>query len=82
MRICGSKREAVAGDWRSLHNEELQNLYYSPNITRVMKSRRMGWVMHVARMVDVRNACKILVAKLKRKKPLERARRRLRIILE
>jgi hypothetical protein len=49
-RIFGPKREEVAGGWRRLHNEELRNLYASPNIIRVGKSRRMRWAGHVARM--------------------------------
>jgi hypothetical protein len=49
-RIFGRKREEVTGEWRKLHNEELHNLYSSPNIVRVMKSRRMSWAGHVARM--------------------------------
>jgi hypothetical protein len=51
-RIFGIKREEMAGGWRRLHNEELHNLYASPTITRVMKSRRMKYVGHVARMRD------------------------------
>jgi hypothetical protein len=49
-RIFGSKREEVTGDWRKLHNEELHNLYSSPGIIRMMKSRRMLWAGHVALM--------------------------------
>jgi hypothetical protein len=49
-RIFGPKREEVAGDWRRLHNEELHNLYASPNIIRVIKSRRMRWVGYITRM--------------------------------
>jgi hypothetical protein len=49
-RIFGPKRDEVTGEWRKLHNEELNNLYYSPNIVRVIKSRRMRWAGHVARM--------------------------------
>jgi hypothetical protein len=49
-RIFGRKREEVAGDLKRLHNEELRNLYTSPNIIRVIKSRKMRWVGHVARM--------------------------------
>jgi hypothetical protein len=54
------KRDEVTGDWRKLHNEELHNLYFSPNIIRMIKSRRMRWAGHVARMGRRRNACKIL----------------------
>jgi hypothetical protein len=49
-RIFGSKRDEVTGDWRKLHNEELHNLYYSPSIIRMIKSRRMRWKGHVARI--------------------------------
>jgi len=50
MRIFGPRRDEVTGEWRSLHNEELNDLYTSPNIVRVIKSRRMRWAGHVARM--------------------------------
>jgi hypothetical protein len=49
-RIFGPKRDDVTGDWRKLQNEELHNLYPSPNIIRMIKSRKMGWAGHVARM--------------------------------
>jgi len=49
-RIFGPRRDEIAGEWKKLHNEELNNLYSSPNIVRVMKSRRMRWAKHVARM--------------------------------
>jgi hypothetical protein len=49
-RIFGSKRDEVTGGWRKLHNEELHNLYSSPSIIRIIMSRRMRWVEHVARM--------------------------------
>jgi hypothetical protein len=49
-RIFGSKRDEATGEWRRLHNEELNDLYSSPNIIRVIKSRRMGWAGHVARI--------------------------------
>jgi hypothetical protein len=49
-RIFGLNRDGVTGGWRKLHNEELHNLYSSPSIIRIIKSRRMRWVGHVARM--------------------------------
>jgi len=62
----------VAGKWRRLYNEKLHNLYASPNIIRAIKSGRMRSEGHVARMGEMRNAYKILVAKLERKRPLGR----------
>jgi transcription termination factor 2 len=59
-----------------LHNEELHNLYSSPNIIRMIKSRRMRWAGHVARMGEKRNANRILVGKLEGRRPLGRPRRR------
>jgi hypothetical protein len=53
----------VAGGWRTLHNEELRNLYASPNITRLIKQRKMRWARNVARMGEMRNAYSILVGK-------------------
>ena len=52
--VSGYKRDEVRGEWRKLHNEELSDLYSLPNIVRVVKSRRMRWVGHVARMVEGR----------------------------
>jgi hypothetical protein len=76
-RIFGPKRDEVTGDWRKLHNEELHNLYSSPNITRMIKSSRwMRWAGHVARMGEPRNAYRILVGKPEGKRPLGRPRRR------
>jgi hypothetical protein len=62
-RIFEHKREEVAGGWRTLHNEELHNLYVSSNIIRMIKSRRMRWAGHVECMGEMRNAQKILVRK-------------------
>jgi hypothetical protein len=62
-RIFGSKKDEVTGGWRKLHNEELHNLYSSPSIIRVTKSRRMRWSGHVARMGERRNVYRILVGK-------------------
>jgi hypothetical protein len=73
-RIFGPKREED-GSWRKLHNE-LRNLYSSPNIVRVIKSRRMRWVGHVARMGEGRDVYRILVGRPESKRPLGRRRRR------
>jgi hypothetical protein len=66
----------VTGGWRKLHNEELHNLYSSPSIIRIIKSRRMRWAGHVARMGEKRNVCRLLVGKPEGKRPLGRPRRR------
>ena len=60
-RIFGPKRDEVTGEWRKLHIEELNDLYFSPNIFRVIKSRRMRWARHVARMKEGRGVYKVLV---------------------
>jgi hypothetical protein len=65
LRIFGPRRDEVTGDWRKLHNEDLHNLYSSPNIIRMFKSRRIRWVGHVERMGETRNACRILVGNQK-----------------
>ena len=75
-RIFGTKRDEVRGEWRKLHNEELDYLYRSPNIVRVIKSRRMRWVGHVARMREWRGIYRVLVGKPERKRPLGRPRHR------
>jgi hypothetical protein len=62
-RIFGPRRDEVTRDWRKLHNEELHNLYSSPNVIRMIKSRRMRWAGYVARMRTKRNAYRILVKK-------------------
>jgi hypothetical protein len=64
----------VTGEWRILHNEELHNLYSSPNIIRTIKSRMMRWAGHVARMGEKRNAYRILVGKPEGRRPLGRPR--------
>jgi hypothetical protein len=66
----------MTGGWRKLHSEELHNLYSSPSIIRMIKSRRMRWTRHAARMAEKRNAYRILVGKSEGKRPLGRARRR------
>jgi hypothetical protein len=75
-RIFGPKRDEITRDWRRLHNEELNELYSSPNIIRVIKSRRMRWAGHVARMGDGRGAYRILVGRSERRRLLGRPRRR------
>jgi hypothetical protein len=74
-RIYEPKRKEVAGGWRRLHNEELHNLYTSPNIVRVIKSERMRWTGYVTRMEEMRNAYNILVGKPEGKRPLGIPRR-------
>ena len=73
-RIFGPKRDGVTGQWRKLHNEELNDLYCSPNIVRVIKSRRLRWAGHVARMEEGRGVHKVLVGKPEGKRPLGRPR--------
>ena len=71
-RIFGPGRDEVTGDWRKLHNEELNYLYCSPNIVRVIKSRRMRRAWHVARMGERRGAYRVLVWKPEGKRPFGR----------
>jgi hypothetical protein len=75
-RIFGPKRDEMTGGWRKLHNEELHDLYSSPSIIRIIKSKRMRWVGHVARMGEKRNVYRLLVGKPEGKRPLGRPRRR------
>jgi hypothetical protein len=75
-RIVGPKREEVTRKWRKLHNEELNNLYSLPNIARVIKSRRMGWAGHVARMGKKKDVYRILVGRPEGRRPLGRPRHR------
>jgi hypothetical protein len=72
----GPKRDEVTEEWRKLHNEELNNLYSLPNIVRVVKSRRMRWAGHVARLGEWRGAHRVLVGKPEGTRPLGRPRRR------
>jgi hypothetical protein len=73
-RICGPERDELTGDWRKLHNEELNDLYCSLTIVRVIKSRRMRWAGRVARMGEERCVYRVLVGKPEGKRPLGRPR--------
>jgi hypothetical protein len=73
--IFGPKRDEVIGEWRTLHNEELNGMYL-PNIFRVIKLRRMSWARHLARMGKRRGAYRVLVGKPEGKRPLGRLRSR------
>jgi hypothetical protein len=75
-RIFVPKRDEVTREWKKLHNEELHNLYLSPDIIRQVKSRRMRWAGHVARMGEERKVYKVLMGKPKGKRPPGRPRRR------
>ena len=75
-RIFGRRRDEVTGEWKILHDEELNDLYSSPNIVRVIKSRRMRWAGHVARMDEERVVYRVVVGKPVGKRPLGRPRRR------
>jgi hypothetical protein len=70
------KRDEVTGEWRRLHNEELNDLYSSPNIIRVIKSRRKRWAGHVARMGEKKGAYRILVMRPEGRRPLGKPKRR------
>ena len=75
-RIFGPRRDEVTGEWRRLHNEELNDLYSSSNIVRVIKSRRMRWAEHVARVGVERGVYRVLVGKPEGRRPQGRPRRR------
>jgi hypothetical protein len=76
LRIFGPKRDEVTGEWRRLHNKELYALYSSPNIIRVIKSRRLRWAGHVARMEKGTGAYRVLVGKPEERRLYGRLRRR------
>jgi len=73
-RIFGRLRDEVTGEWRRLHNEEINDLYSSPNIVRVIKSRRMRWAEHVSRMGEERGAYRVFLGKPEGKRTLGRPR--------
>jgi hypothetical protein len=75
-RVFGPKKDEVTGKWIKLHNEELNDLYSLPNIVRVVKSRRMRWAGHVARMGEEREVHRVLVGNPEGKRPPGRPRRR------
>jgi hypothetical protein len=75
-RVFGPRRDEVTSEWRKLHNEDLNDLYSLPNIVRVVKSRRMRWAGHVARMGEDRVAHRVLVGKPEGKGSLGRPRSR------
>jgi hypothetical protein len=75
-RIFGPKRDDVTRGWRKLHNEALHDLYSSQSIIRIIKSRRMTWAGHIARMREKTNAYWLFVGKPEGKRPLGRTRRR------
>ena len=75
-RIFGTRSDEVTGEWKRFYNEELNDLYSSPNIVWGIKSRRMRWAGHVARMGERRGVCRVLVGKPVGKRPLGRPRRR------
>ena len=75
-RIFGPRRDEVTGEWRKLHKEELNDLYSSPNIVRVIKSRRMRWSGHVACVGESKGIYRVWVGKPERKRPLGRSRRK------
>ena len=76
LRVFGPRRDEVTGEWRNLHNEELSDMYSLPNIVRVVKSRRIRWAGHVARMGEGRGVYRVLVGKTEGERPLGRPRRR------
>jgi hypothetical protein len=73
-RISGPKRDEVTGGWRKLHNEELHDLYSSPSIIRMIKSRRMRWTWHVAQMGESKNVYRLLVRKARGKETTRKAK--------
>ena len=81
-RIFGPERDGVTGEWRKLHNEELNDLYCTSNIVRVIKSRRMIWAGHMARMEEGKGVHKVLVGKPEGKRPRRRWEDNIKMDLE
>jgi hypothetical protein len=81
-RIFGPKTDEVTGEWRKLHSEELNALYSSPNIIRVIKSKIIRWAGHVARIWERRGSYKVLMGKPEIKRPLGRPRRKWDVNIE
>jgi hypothetical protein len=81
LRIFGTKKDEVTGEWRKLHDEQLNYLYSSPNIIQVIKQKRMRWAGHITHMTERRGAYKVLVGKPGRKRPFEEPGIEGRIIL-
>jgi hypothetical protein len=75
-KIFGLKRDELIGRWRKLHNEKVHDLYPSPNVIRIIKSRKMRWARHVARMEEKNIEYMLFVEKPEGKRPLGRPRRR------
>ena len=75
-RVFGPKRNEVTGEWRKIHIEKLNDLYSLPSIVRVVKSRRIKWAGHVARMGEGKGVHRVLVGKREGKRPLGRPRHR------
>ena len=73
-KIFRGKKDEITGEWRKLHNAELYALYSSPNIIRSLKSRRLRWEGHVARMEESRNKYRVLLERFEGKRPLGRPR--------
>jgi hypothetical protein len=73
-RIFGPKRDVVTGEWRKLHNKELHDMYSSPSTIRIIKSSRMRWAGHVARMGEKRNAYRLLVGKPEGTRPCRKTK--------
>jgi hypothetical protein len=75
-RIFGPKRDEEIGEWRKLHNEKLNDLFFSPNIVGVVKSRKLRWAEHVTRMGEAMGVYRVLMGKPEGRRPLQRPRRR------